>query len=434
MKIDKRNPALAIILRSRLRFAVLPIALLALFLGQQLFDPGIPTWVNATQAVVQPIAVCGPLLAAFAAWDATDFGRVAARKRMRLSRNGGAAAIASVWLGSASWAVLSFALWATLLLVSQVNNQPWGTITWPWLVSATCALLAQVSAGAVLGYFWPTFLAPAVAAVVLFFINGAVVLIPVLHNQTLLSAAFSQVQQVAFTINLPILWAQALWFTGIAIIGLAIALGSLSAPTKTKINVLLTGTTAAAAGLALIVTSPGGFFEYTHSGWDYVCSKITKICVHPALEKAIPQIDDALEPTLAHIERTNFSASRYEWTNRGLLGEPSSGAIAFHLDSLSPGWKQNLRLELSRDLLTAGSSSGGPCDKVNGDADPGAVAGLKSIIAAWLADAPEAAIPNGAQEIGAKSRFDKLSEIDRQSWLFAHTNAICTSTLNSDDF
>ena len=425
---------LSLFLRSRVKFAVLPVVLLGIFLGQPLLDAGLPTWANATQAAVQPIAVCGPLLAAFAAWDAADFGRKSSRNRLRLANRGGVAAIASVWLASAAWAFLAFTLWVALFLVAQTGAEPWGDITWSWVVSSACAVLAQASAGCALGFVWPTFLAPAATAMLIFFVNATVMLVPVLPNQTLLSAAFSQVQEVAFSINNSILWAQAVWFVGIATVLFSLALWRLNASVRTKIGTLITGSAAAAVGLTLIVASPNGFFEYNHSGWDYTCSAITKICLHPAYNPKRAQIEAALEPTLRHLEQTTFSASRYEWTNRGLLGEPRAGAIAFHLDSLSPGWQQAIRLELSRDILTAGSSSGGPCDSSSGDSDPGAFSGLKSIVAAWLADTPEAALPTGTQEISAMNRFQKLSERDKQSWLSAHTTAICNSTLNSDDF
>lgn len=310
----------------------------------------------------------------------------------------------------------------------------WGQPTWPWIISGGLALLAQVSCGLSIGFLWPTFMAPAATAILFFTINGALVLLPGLHNQNLLSGGFTQVQQVAFRVNDSVLWSQALWFAGATVLGLAFCALRLPVSLRKLVITASTGSFLALTGLIQIVGSQSGFFIYEHSGWNYTCAGSPSICLHPAYATRKQEIASAISPTVNHLQGTTFSSTRYEWTNRGLLGEPSNGSIAFHLDRFDADWQARLRSELARDLLTAGSAVGGPCDRMDAGREQGAFVGLKSIVVAWLADSDNAAITFGKDEVSAADRFRRMPEAQKKLWLSRNAVKICSSRLSPSDF
>ncbi|MFM5968930.1 MAG: hypothetical protein ACKOQ8_07845 [Micrococcales bacterium] len=316
----------------------------------------------------------------------------------------------------------------------MTKDQPWGAPTWSWLVSGAASIAAQVGFGTVLGFVWPTVLAPALTAVTTFTISGALVILQVLPNQALLSGGFTQTQQVTFAINETILWSQALWFVGLGILSLAIITLTQRWREPKTIALVLLGIATSAAGFSAVTGSAIGFFNYTHSGWTYICSGQPQMCLHPALETNREQIATALQPTLGHLSGTPFGSTRYELTNRGYLGEPSNGSRAFHIDRFDEGWGTRVRLELARDLLTAGSASGGPCDADDDSSEVGAFAGLKSIIVAWLAEVPEAAIAFSNEEKSALQRFMDRNETEKKTWLLSKVSKICRSQLEPVDF
>lgn len=428
------SPTLAIFRRSKLAFAALPIAALGFVIGHTVISNAIPAWAIATQAAIQPIAVCGPLLAAFSAWSAADFGRTTMRSRLRLSLESGFRAVFLVWASNIVWALLCYALWLAALFSLMATGHTWGAPTWSWLASGAASIAAQVGLGTALGFVWPTVLAPALTAVTTFTINGALVILQVLPNQSLLSGGFTQTQQVTFAINETILWSQALWFVGLGIVGLAIIALTQRWREPKAIALVLLGIATSAAGFSSVTGSAIGFFNYTHSGWTYICNGQPQVCLHPALETNRENIASALQPMLTHLNGTPFGSTRYELTNRGYLGEPSHGSRAFHIDRFDEGWDTRVRLELARDLLTAGSASGGPCDGDSDSNEAGAFAGLKSIIVAWLAEVPDAAIAFSNEEKTAHQRFIKRNETEKKTWLINNVSKICESRLQPMDF
>lgn len=425
---------MVLLANSKLRYACLPIAVLGFAIANGVLSNSVAAWAVVSQAITQPIAVCGPLLGAFAAWDAANYGRPGSLSRFKLAPDFGLRALSTIWLSGVIWSIFCYLIWGSAVAIEAFLEKPWGQPTWSWIVSGALSLAAQASVGSAIGFIWPTFLAPAITAMLIFATNGALVLLPGWHNQSFLSGGFTQVQQVAFEINEAVLWSQALWFSGVAILGLSICTIRLGAPFSTSMIRVTVGLLIATTGLIQVVNSRDGFFKYEHSGWQYVCSGKPSICLHPAFANKRDEISLAIASTLGHIEGTPFSSNRYEWTNRGYLGEPSKGSIAFHLDRFSSGWQSQLRLELSRDLLTAGSAVGGPCDATNDESETGAFAGLKSIVAAWLAETPSAAIPFGREEEAAATRFAKMTEAQKNLWLSANVEKICSSKLKPNDF
>jgi hypothetical protein len=390
-------------------------------------------WVNGVQAVVSAIIIVAPLLAGMSAWEASRASGAGVRSSWKLAmptRSG----VWSLGAASALWSVLVYVLLAVAVLTPFVGRATWGGPTWSWLLAGAISVATHSMIGTSIGLLIPAILTPALVAVGLYAANGVILIGGASSRLSLLSLGFTQTQQPAFAINHSILLEQSLWFAGLFLFFAGIA-SLIGARSTGSIAVISLGAVVASAGVLGVFLNPNGFFLFNHDNWAYSCRQVSgsTICLHPAYVFTRDEIESELEPMVDRLQGTPWEIGRLEWTNRGYLGTPSEGAIAFHLDRKSDGWGEGMRIELAQDLLTSGSQSGGPCESVTPASVDAAYTGPTSLIASWMATG--SANSRISRILGFEAhakRFDALSDAERAVWLDTNLDEICDGSLSPD--
>lgn len=410
------------------------MAALMVYVATSTQPTGLALWADASGALVQTISITGPMFGALAAWNSIPTARQEIADQWITSRDDGIGASMNTLLSSLIWAWATFLFGVSVVLIHTSLSATWGQPNWVWLLSGALSLGLQVILGHVFGRVIPFFLTPAFVALGLFVVNAAVFLSGGSSRLAFLSPGYAQTQQVAFSVNTEILWAQTGWFLGLSMVVVAVYSLRFRSRRKLAAAMCVPGIVLSCLGFSGILGSANGFFVYSHAEWKYSCTGVPQVCIHPAYESTHEQINKALLPVIERTADTPFGTLRYEWTNRGYLGQPTLGAQAFHLDRLGPFWKENLRAEFARDLLTPGSQSGGPCEITNTENDLSAYDGLGTVVAAWIAGEVELESLRSPDEIDSANWFHALSEEKKKAWVTANLETICSGQLQANNF
>lgn len=430
-----RPPLLStLILRNRAKFGAPIVAALMAYVATTTQPTGLALWADASGAIVQTISITGPMFGALAAWNSIPTARQEIADQWRTSPDDGSRASLSMLLSSLIWAWSTYLVGVSIVLIETSLSATWGQPNWVWLLGGALSLGLHVILGHVFGQLIPLFLTPAFVALGLFVANATVFLAGGSSRLAFLSPGYAQTQQVAFSVNTEILWAQIGWFLGLAMVVVGVSSLRFRSRRSLAAAICVPGIVLSFLGFSGIQASANGFFIYSHAEWKYSCTGVPQVCIHPAYEKTHEQINEALSPVIESTADTPFGTLRYEWTNRGYLGQPSLGAQAFHLDRLGPFWKENLRAELARDLLTPGSQSGGPCEITKTENDLSAYDGLGTIVAAWIAGEVELESLRSPAEIDSANWFHALNDEKKKAWVTANLATICSGQLQATNF
>ena len=422
---------LTFVTRSTVKWPSIFVFLVMLFIAETQMNNGFTIWAEASAASVQSILVGGPLFAALTAWQTGSILRSPIREQLVLAQDQGYKAWVQIYLGNLFWASATYLSVVLLIHMQLLGRASWGSPTWIWISSSVVAMALHVAFGLLAGFISSGFLAPLITATAMYVLDGAL-LVTNSNPLTYLSPGYSQVQEVAFGINFLMLEFQAVWYLGAALVVLTLASFYIQGSTKKKLASLAMGLFIATVGVLGISINPG-FFVFTHSSWNPLCEGEPVICVHPAFEFQESEINKALSPTVRHIDGTAFGGSRYTWTNRGVLGLPRQGEIAWHLDGLNGSWKQEMRRELATDLLTPGSESGGPCEGFP-PTSQFAYSSLGSIVVNWISEEPNLFRGVAKFDSKAASQFDGYTESQKKHWLDQNVEKICDGSISASDF
>jgi len=397
---------------------------------------GLSIWSNASQAVVVSVLLTGPLFAGVASWDSSRFGRYGLRDHWRQAGDGGRAAVLILASATSFWALASYIVVGALLLVPVGFRATWSQPAWVWLASAGVALLVHVAAGFVAGLLFPSLITPPVAVVALYaadqfvFIGGAILNVRI----PLLSWSFNQAQSPTFQPNLAIFASQLAWYLGILVILWTAAVICVTGWRRIFAMVVPVAVLLSAVGVITIFTNPDGPLVLKHQ-FSYACAgKAPTICVPPAYKLAAEDIRSAVQPVAKRLVGTPFQIDRVELTNRGYLGDPHSGAIAFHMDNMAPGWADQDVLEMAQGILTPQSGTGSICDEGVASTDPGVSQSYLAGVAAWIAGRPDFAAQTDGVATGSYKWIVHLTPESRSKWLTQHVQAICSNSLTAADF
>lgn len=418
-------------LRAKAKWPAIFIFAVMVFVAETQLMNIMGTWTEASAAAVQSVVIGGPLFGALAAWQSGSIARGSYREQLDLSKDFGVKASLGVYLGNTIWALTSYLALVVIVHLQVAPQASWGQPTWVWLLGGAISLALHVAGGHLLGFLIPGFLTPMLAALALFSVD-AFLMLSGGGPRSILSPGYSQVQVVAFPINQGILVFQALWFLGLTVASLSMVSLFLKGPKAMRWVSLSLAVLGAGVSGFLVSASPTGFYILSVDHWSPVCAGSPSVCIHPAHESKRDLITKALEPTLEHLEGTTFVGTQYEWRNRGFLGAPSVGAIAFHLDGIDGPWAPAMRQELVRDLFSPGSQSGGPCE--NGGPGSIAYASLGNLLAGWLTDDPNTLERVAAEDRASAKLFLSWNEEKKKSWLSANTQLICSGSLTSKSF
>lgn len=418
-------------LRAKAKWPAIFIFAVMMFVAETKLINIMGTWAEASAAAVQCLTIGGPLFGALAAWQSGSISRGSNREQLNLSKDFGVKASLGVYLGNVIWALLSYIVLVVIVHLQVASQASWGQPTWIWLLGGAISMALHVAGGHLLGFFIPGFLTPMLAALVLFSVDAFLMLAGA-GPRSLLSPGYSQVQVDAFLINQEVLGLQALWFFCLAVGCLALVMLSLQGPKVMRWVSLSLAVLGAGVSGFFVSVSPTGFYILSVDHWAPVCAGAPSVCIHPAHESKRDAITAALKPTLDHLEGTSFAGTQYEWRNRGYLGAPSSGAIAFHLDGIGGSWAPAMRMELVGDLFSPGSQSGGPCEI--GGSKSIAYSSLGNLLAGWLTDDPNTYDRVAVEDRVSAKLFLSWTEAKKKAWLSANTQQICSGSLNSKSF
>jgi hypothetical protein len=155
------------------------------------------------------------------------------------------------------------------------------------------------------------------------------------------------------------------------------------------------------------------------------------ICVHPALVRALPQLEPVFTTIATHLAGTPAGIRRvvqYPAGSVTLGGAPLGGSYAFELDNLAPGYERQAESSLAAQVVPS-------CRGLAGK--------LNQPVRAWLLNTPMPgaltrdvnAIPGSAGTPHTPGEiFGAYTEKQRRKWLRRHYRQVVTCTLRPGDF
>lgn len=409
------------------RWLVLPLAVLGIWLVRQALTPGPAVWPLVVSALGTSASVMAPVAAGVAAFAGTRSRRRATDVLERLATRGAAAA-GLAELG----ALLVWVLAAFLLVLAGVYVPAALTATWsgPDLLRTLAiggGLLLEVVVGYVVGRVVPRRLTPplvAIASYGLVVANtssrrgfGWSLLLPV---NLQLSDEFDRINHAAAV-------GQLLWYAGVAVLVVASWALRRQGRTPTPVAALVAGILVAAVGLAVLLPQhghanlPGVEVVWTCRGAN------PQVCVHPAVDSALPAVQAAVAPVALRLANTPFAIHRAEQRPRGVGSQPSPSAVAFALDDTTPAAVRRAGQELAVNALGDGDT----CFTSTG---PASGYDLAQLVGAWATGQPGLYRPATPADTAAQRWFTHLTTTARRAWLAAHATDIRRCTLDRRAF
>jgi hypothetical protein len=96
----------------------------------------------------------------------------------------------------------------------------------------------------------------------------------------------------------------------------------------------------------------GRFFAHATPEFGYRCLRTSvKVCVHPAYERGLPALVQALAPVADRLRGTPAETKLLEQESWGPGAVSGADAASFYLDDLSPGYADAAAADLANGLL-----------------------------------------------------------------------------------
>ncbi|TDE33117.1 hypothetical protein [Actinomadura sp. 6K520] len=376
--------------------------------------PAVAYWDNAVVALVNAVRFVGPVAAALAAWT-TVRERPLDYLRDLTARSPATGALFDLLLLSAA-ALLSYATVTMLVVVFTLAQDGAGHLHLVGVAAGAGSLVLHVVAGYLMGRAAPH---RATAVLVLAVTSlWAALRVPGMSWWSLLPpAAFDHI--ALFTTLRPrVLLDQVTWTAGLTT---ALVLGYVMWVTRRFLIVLPLLVALGATGTATLgLRASGGTVTPVHA--EPVCREwpIT-VCVHPALDDALPVLTAAATPLAARLSDTPGAFTRVEQRPAWKPVSVSDGVATVHLDeTLSPGYESRAVRQISRSLRDAQACA----------ASPDTPDHYRALVDAWLLGEDPPAVPDAR----AARRFASWSEARRRAWLRLNFADYHSCALTSADF
>jgi hypothetical protein len=344
---------------------------------------GVVSWDAAADALLGSVRLTGPAAAGIAAWMAIADRRTGLGKLERLAVRSAASRPLGRLGAAAATAVAAYLVIAAGLAGWMIAHGPVaGPVPAAEVLAGAAALLCCVSGGFLAGGLMPSSgptvlpaLAIAVGTYVVTSLSGPawpsrlqgsgwwrLLVAPALHHPL-----FTQWRPVLF-------WAELAWFAGLGCAGMLAFCWTVGRRRRYL--------GAAVIPLALAVTGASWVHAERQSpvaadtprldcqSWPLV------ICVHPALMRALPQLEPAFTTIASHVAGTPAAVRRLIQYPAGAVsraGRPRNGNYAFQLGDLAPGYDRTLESGMAAQIVP---TCQGPAGQLN---EP---------VRAWLLDTP----------------------------------------------
>ncbi|MEV0661108.1 hypothetical protein ACIBI3_09890 [Actinomadura luteofluorescens] len=373
-------------------------------------SPAVAYWDNSVVALVNAVRFLGPAAAGLAAWTAVR-ERPLDYLRDLTARSPATGVLFDLLLLSAATLVSYVVATAVVVAVTLVHAHagqphPLG------VVSGAGALVLHVVVGYLTGRVAPH---RATAALVLAATSlWAALRVPGMSWWSLLPPAALPRVQLFTTLRPEVFAVQVLWAAGLTT---ALIFGYVMWATRRFLLVLPLALALAATAFATLgLHRSGGTVAPARA--EPVCRTWPlKICVHPALREALPQLMAAATPLAARLNGTPGAFTMVEQRPAWMPATVADGVAAVHLDEdLSPGYASRAVRQISEALKDARACAAGD--------------GYRALVDAWLlGDEPPAAAGTRAGH-----RFASWTEQRRRDWLRLHFAEYRACALGPQDF
>lgn len=408
--------------------------------------PGVISWDAAADALLAAVRLTGPAAAGIAAWTAIADRRTGLRKLERLAVRSAASRPLGRLGGAAAIAIAGYLVMAAGAAGWMIAHGPVaGPVPAAEVLAGAAAVLCFVSMGFLAGGLVPSTGPPALPALAvaagawaLTSLSGRAGPGQLRRSGWLRLLAPPDVHHPLFTQWRPGLFGgELVWFAGL---GCAAMLAFCWTVGRRRQYL-------GAAVLPLALAFTGAAWIHAErvrpavpdaprlacQSWPLV------ICVHPALVRALPQLEPAFTTMAAHVAGTPAAIRRLVQYPPGAAlpaGPATGGSYAFHLSNLSSGYDRGLESSLAVEVVP-------PCRGVAGR--------LNATVRAWLVDTPMpgdvtryvdgAPIPPTAA-IGLSppatrwpdAVFRAYSEKERRKWLSGHYRRVLSCKVAPADF
>ncbi|HEU5159095.1 MAG TPA: hypothetical protein VFU43_19015 [Streptosporangiaceae bacterium] len=391
--------------------------------------PGVAYWDNAVAALGASVRLLGPAAAALGAWVAVREHRLDYLRELT-TRSPAVGPLLDLLLLTAV-TLLAYGIVGTIVLVQTALGEDAGRLHPLGLLAGAAALTLHVVIGFLLGRLveggppagaggWRGPLPVALAALLA---GGGTWLWAALRSgdawwSLLPPAAIDRVGLYAGV--RPGLFAdQMLWSLGLATAMVVSYAWSLDRRAALAVPIL--------AGIAVTMVATARIHSYGGAAAEpaptgSVCRHWPlKVCVHPALRAALPDLEAALTPLAARLNGTPAAFTRVEQRPADQPAGVRHGVAGIHLPDLSPGYQVRAVREL-RATLTGAASCAAP-HHARG-------AAYTALVNAWLLDED----PPYIHDATAARRFARWSEGARHLWLRQHYAHYRACLLGPSDF
>lgn len=389
-------------------------------------------WTTNSVLVRDTVVFAGPLLAAAAVWMAGRERRHHLEDLLRTTPRPPESRRMTMLTATLAWGLLAYVAVGVSIIALTAMRATWGGLfVWPVLVGAV-ALLAYASVGYALGTYFPgRFTAPLVA--IALFMGQVLVgeVLPSVTNTEWVSY-FSPIAplnlSVWYGVQPAIGGQQTLFFSGLALSGLALAL--LYARRSPYLYALLAcGVVIVCAGAAGITRTPnwrrlepGESVSWKVIPYEPVCARgVPSICVHPAYKSLLSELAAYGARLAAPLEGLPGVPRAAEQSPPSLSGGGgrTSDAIELYLGTY-PWSSYNAAYQLAEGLVRGPGDGSGEGNEASAAVEAWLVrqAGLE-VDCADNYDVPvDSHFPTPACR--AADRFGALTPAERRAWLETH--------------
>ncbi|MFF4240381.1 hypothetical protein ACFYYL_31280 [Actinomadura geliboluensis] len=405
LRLDARRTALLV--------AVPVLTLVGTAAALPALRPSAAYWDNTVVALVNAVRFLGPVAAALAAWAAVR-ERPLDYLRDLTARSPATGVLFDLLLLSSA-ALVSYAAIAGLAAAVTLARDGAGHPQPLGVAAGAGALVLHVVVGYLTGRVVPhRATAPlAFGATAMW----AALRIPGVSWWSLLPpAAFPRID--LFTTLRPRVFAdQVAWTAGLTA---ALILGYVLWATRRFLLVLPLAAALAATGTATLGLHDSGGAAVRAADAEPLCREWPLVvCVHPALQNALPRLTEEMVPLAARLNGTPGAFTAVRQRPGWAPVEVTGGTAFVHLDEgLSPGYAARAARQISHALKDPSMCAA---------ASPG---GYRALVDAWLLGDD----PPSINDTRAARRFASWSEQWRRAWLRHHFTEYRNCALGPDDF